>query len=896
MTGTKLKKTAKLRNLHKSEALKSSSFSHANLTIFAIIFAAIGGYFIYSSFAAPAVNPPYSLGCETGATNVTTAAQVRSEVSAGHNVCVTADVGNVDLSSIKLSSNAFIGTNGGSMGAVSMVGSNHIDIRQARLRSIDIRDSQFITIEKSTLGGTSTNRVMDNLITSLGYTPGIDTSNDLTIADNEIAWTTADSSGNTGYGIRVYGGDRLRILRNSIHNIGADGIQMGSDGADNVIDRNEISYIAPPTGSSEHSDNIQVTGNGPNFQITNNWFHHQGWYTTTQQTSNSGTMYMHGGTANATLIENNLFTDSLGRVEIAGLGTGGTSRSNITIRSNTFNNLGTAFSSFPGFEWDVDSGSGNLVERNVAVDPDGGFAQDGLASTATFQNNLFGQSTLVTLDSAGNCTSTNCNPTGQGSIGYRCPTGVWWCDASGSVTPPPPPPPASGGSCSTTVSTVSAIQSAVSSAANGDIICVSSGSYGATNLTGGGSRTARAILRPASAAAVNFTARVNINNKHLEIQDITFSQASSESYYIGSGADDIIMRNDTAKHFVIKAQDDTTAPPKNIQILGGDVGNLAATSSDSGNIIGTNGGSTLSPQNILIDGVNFHDMTVGASSGFHMECLHVWAADSLTVRNSKFSHCSVFDVFIQRLDPAVSTNLPPAPQNITIENNFFNCCRHTGDTSDYKSFAIKFTSDYNPGSWNNITIRNNSSDDKFQLDTSSAVTYVNTKVYNNIAPAMQFNDSSVGTKPSGVNLDNNIWYNGSKIGSNDIIGQSTSSLFTNFAALDFHLKTGSPAIDKGNNANAPSTDIDGDSRPSGTIVDIGADETGGTSTPKPADIDKNGVVDITDLSYLLSSYGQTTTTCTTNSSFTCDIATTPSSTNGKIDIFDLSLLLSGYGK
>jgi hypothetical protein len=69
-----------------------------------------------------------------------------------------------------------------------------------------------------------------------------------------------------------------------------------------------------------------------------------------------------------------------------------------------------------------------------------------------------------------------------------------------------------------------------------------------------------------------------------------------------------------------------------------------------------------------------------------------------------------------------------------------------------------------------------------------------------------------------------------------------------------------------------------------------------SATVKPADIDKNGVVDITDLSYLLSSYGQTTTTCTTNSSFTCDIATTPSSTNGKIDIFDLSLLLSGYGK
>jgi hypothetical protein len=52
VTGIKLKKTAKLKNLHKSDDIKSSSFSRANLTLFAIIFAAIGGYLIYSSFAA----------------------------------------------------------------------------------------------------------------------------------------------------------------------------------------------------------------------------------------------------------------------------------------------------------------------------------------------------------------------------------------------------------------------------------------------------------------------------------------------------------------------------------------------------------------------------------------------------------------------------------------------------------------------------------------------------------------------------------------------------------------------------------------------------------------------------------------------------------------------------
>jgi hypothetical protein len=43
---------SKLTKLHKSDALKHSRFSRANLAIFAVIFASIGGYLIYSSFAA----------------------------------------------------------------------------------------------------------------------------------------------------------------------------------------------------------------------------------------------------------------------------------------------------------------------------------------------------------------------------------------------------------------------------------------------------------------------------------------------------------------------------------------------------------------------------------------------------------------------------------------------------------------------------------------------------------------------------------------------------------------------------------------------------------------------------------------------------------------------------
>jgi hypothetical protein len=47
---------AKLKKLNKNEGFKKSYFSRANLTVFAIVFAAIGGYLIYSTFAAPPAN------------------------------------------------------------------------------------------------------------------------------------------------------------------------------------------------------------------------------------------------------------------------------------------------------------------------------------------------------------------------------------------------------------------------------------------------------------------------------------------------------------------------------------------------------------------------------------------------------------------------------------------------------------------------------------------------------------------------------------------------------------------------------------------------------------------------------------------------------------------------
>ena len=343
---------------------------------------------------------------------------MRSAVQAGDDVCVTASVGNVNLDNLDSSATRFVGTSGsGELGAVSISGSSRITVR-ARMRSTIIRGgSSFITIEQSRIGGTAANRVYDQLI----FMP--DSTTDVTIRDNDIGWTLADDSGNTGYGCRCYGNStRLRFERNKLHDLAADGFQ-GVGGSDVVIDRNEIGPVGANPGSSEHSDNIQITGNGSNLRITNNWLHHQGYYNGST-TGNAGATYIHGGSSGALLYENNLVEIGRGRVEIGGLGTGGTSRSNITIRGNTFSDLGQAFTGFPGFEWDIDSGTGNLVERNLAVDPEGGFALSGSLSAATFIANIWTR--IATLDAAGNCTGAICNPLGQPPIGYRKPTGVHW--------------------------------------------------------------------------------------------------------------------------------------------------------------------------------------------------------------------------------------------------------------------------------------------------------------------------------------------------------------------------------------------------------------------------------------------------------------------------------------
>jgi hypothetical protein len=372
-----------------------------------------------SAPGAAATGP--DLSCAPGSVNATSAAAVRSAVTANRNVCITAAIGDLDLENLGDRPEVVVSAEGdGSMGFVNLGGgTTGLTIRGARFRSIELREADRTLLLGNQIGGSPDNRILDQLI----FMP--EESNNVTIQENDLGWTEADDSGNTGYGCRCYGDlNGLRFIGNKLHDLGGDGFQ-GVGGSDVLIDRNEIGPIGANPGSSEHSDNIQIVANGPNLRITNNWIHEQGYYAG-KTVGNSGSLYIHGGGSAPLLVENNLISSNQGRTEICGLGTGGTSRSNITLRNNTWVDGGLAYTGFPGFEWDCDSGSGNTIERNIAVDPDGGFAQDGSAAAVSITANIWGRPAAVALDGAGNCISANCNPGGQPPIGFRKPADVRW--------------------------------------------------------------------------------------------------------------------------------------------------------------------------------------------------------------------------------------------------------------------------------------------------------------------------------------------------------------------------------------------------------------------------------------------------------------------------------------
>jgi hypothetical protein len=198
-----------------------------------------------------------------------------------------------------------------------------------------------------------------------------------------------------------------------------------------------------------------------------------------------------------------------------------------------------------------------------------------------------------------------------------------------------------------------------------------------------------------------------------------------------------------------------------------------------------------------------HDYTVPSGSSAHLDCLHVFYHAQLTVRNSRFQNCKHYGILL-------GSNGAGEAEHDLIENNFFGGAEvagfglRGGDGEDFDDVTVR----YNSGGI--ITPQTTNGLHNVQWLANAA--------------------SEIGSCRSGLTYRLNVVTTGG-CGSTD---RKADPAFVSASSGDFHIKAGSPAIDRGDPAAYPGSDIDGHGRFAGGAPDAGAHEFGASGPPKPS--------------------------------------------------------------
>jgi hypothetical protein len=321
---------------------------------------------------------------------------------------------------------------------------------------------------------------------------------------------------------------------------------------------------------------------------------------------------------------------------------------------------------------------------------------------------------------------------------------------------------------------------------------VAGGSYGPQSIPVDGSKQSKkdVVFRPSPGSAVSVSS-LDVYGAHVKLERMRLT--SFPYLRTWRQAADLTFHRLRAARFTIMGS-------HNVRLRGGNYGPSANAYSS---IQSEGANDTKVATNVRLVGVTIHDyrQTDGSS---HVDCLHIFGARGVVIRRSLFYNCEAFAILFTKIPGSPV----PTPTNVTIENNFIDCCG-----SGY--FSI-YLGDQHGERWSNFLVRNNSTNKPIGIGYDNT-TVSRLRFLSNIAPSFQ------GCHRAGVSAHYNIWYHGSRCGRHDRV---SASGFHAPGRHDFHLVRGAPAIGRGDPGSHLDKDYDGQRRPMGRLPDAGADERG----------------------------------------------------------------------